>query len=82
MPYQVPSYDNRVGRIKHVDDIARQTDLAKAYLLRLRRALKNAELLQEKIDIQSAIKQAEIVLRKLRLSVFDLEDSLLKTAQS
>ncbi|MCO4319996.1 hypothetical protein [Aliidiomarina quisquiliarum] len=71
------TYEARVKKIKTVEDIDTQLRLAKAYLMRLKRAAKQPELsLAEKLQALENVKQAEITLRAFRRNCFDIEDEI------
>jgi hypothetical protein len=72
----VVTYEQRVSQIKTVEDVGVQLVRAKQYVMRLRVSMKKAEMLAEKIEYSAAIKEAEAVLRKLRINVFALEDAV------
>lgn len=73
---KIVTYEDRVKKMNVLGDEVLQIQRAKQYI-RLLKARKNkAATLAEKIDLMDAIKRAESVLRKLRTSVFDLEDML------
>lgn len=73
---KVITYEQRISQIKSVDDITIQLQRAKSYMMRLRAKMKTTTSLGEKVELDSALKQAESVLRKLRMNVFELEDSV------
>lgn len=74
----------RLAKIQTVDDAEKQLTLAKKYVKRLRTEAKNAPTLAEKLALNEKLKAAEIVLRKLRQMIFDIEDAIAegKTALS
>lgn len=74
----------RLEKIHTVDDAEKQLTLAKNYVKRLRTEAKNAPTLAEKLAIHEKLKESEIVLRKLRQMIFDIEDAITegKTALS
>ena len=72
----IVTYDQRLAKMKVPGDEQKQIELAKNYVKSLRAKKRKAPTLAEKIDIDAAIKEANGVLRKLRLNVFDLEDML------
>lgn len=74
----------RLAKIQTVDDAEKQLTLAKNYVKRLRTEAKNAPTLTEKLAIHEKLKASEIVLRKLRQMIFDIEDAIAegKTALS
>jgi lactam utilization protein B len=76
MSYNVPSYDDRVAKIKTVRDIDKQLNLAAVCSKRLRTAANKAGMLAEKLVLHEQRKVAEGVVRKLRLSVFEIEDKI------
>lgn len=77
---KIVSYDDRVAKMEKPGDEEVQILHAKKYVARLRTKAKSAGTLAEKLELQSAVKEAEGVLRKLRLNVFDLEDMLIAKA--
>lgn len=79
---EVVSYDRRVAQMRRPGDEDDQLRLAKAYAQRLRRKCKTAISLAEKMELGKAIKEAEGVLRKLRMNIFDLQDMLEKREQA
>ncbi|WP_293648512.1 hypothetical protein [Thiolapillus sp.] len=72
----VPTYEQRVARMKRPEDVDRELKRAKAYMMRLRGKMKKAASLDEKIQLEKDIKLAESVLRQLRLNIYELEDQL------
>ena len=72
----VPTYEQRVARMKRPEDVDRELKRAKSYMMRLRGKFKKAASLEEKIQLEKDIKLAESVLRQLRCHVFELEDQL------
>ncbi|WP_419607012.1 hypothetical protein [Thiolapillus sp.] len=72
----VPTYEQRVARMKRPEDVDRELKRAKAYMMRLRGKMKKAASLDEKIQLEKDIKLAESVLRLLRLNIYELEDQL------
>lgn len=71
------NYDDRVAQIKTVEDIDTQIRRAKAYVKLMRTKSKNPQYsLAQKLAAQEVTKQAEAVLRKLRMNSFDLEDQV------
>lgn len=63
---------------KQVDKaIERSLARAKRSMQRTKNAMFKATLLAEKIQISEKIKEKEIKIRKMRLSVFDVEDKAL-----
>jgi ribosome-binding protein aMBF1 (putative translation factor) len=77
MSFNVPSYEDRVAKIKTVKDIDKQLNLATAYSKRLRTAAKKAEMLAEKLALNEQHKIAERVVRQLRHGIWDIEDRIL-----
>ncbi|MDC8832820.1 hypothetical protein [Alteromonas gilva] len=77
------TYEARVAKMKTPGDAEKQILLAKKYSQRLRTKAKSPGLsLTEKLAINQKHKEAEKVLRQLRLNVFDLEDMLTANATS
>lgn len=72
----VLTYDQRVAKIHTVDDLDNQLHCAEIQMTRLRNQAKKAGTLAEKLKINAEAKEAESVLRKLRLSYFDIEDNV------
>ncbi|WP_294042398.1 hypothetical protein [Thiolapillus sp.] len=72
----VPTYEQRVARMKRPEDVDRELKRTKAYMMRLRGKMKKAASLDEKIQLEKDIKLAESVLRLLRLNIYELEDQL------
>ncbi|WP_419604657.1 hypothetical protein [Thiolapillus sp.] len=72
----VPTYEQRVARMKRPEDVDRELKRAKAYMMRLRGKMKKAASFDEKIQLEKDIKLAESVLRQLRLNIYELEDQL------
>lgn len=68
----------RLKQIQTQADIEEQILRAKRYVSTLRRKSKNAFTLQDKLNINEKVKEAERVLWRLRRSVFDIEDALLE----
>lgn len=79
---QVPSYKQRVARIQSPGDEQKELERAKAYMMRLRRELKNAKSLDRKKILMPAVKEAESVLRRMRANIFKLEDLALARSNS
>lgn len=76
MPYLVPSYKERISRISSIDDIDLELKRSKSYVMRLRKAEKNASLMSDKIILKEALSTAEIVLRRIRQTRFDIEEQI------
>lgn len=70
------TFAGRLAKIQTVADAEKQLELAKAYANRCRSDSKKANLLPDKLNCMEKEKQAEIVLRKLRMAIFDIEDEL------
>lgn len=68
------TFEQRVDAMSSLNDVYEQIRLAKAYALRLRTAAKKEPTLALKLEAQQRVKEAESVLRKLRMNVFELED--------
>jgi hypothetical protein len=68
---KIVSYETRVAKMHKPGDEDQQLRLAKNYVKALRLRFKKASRLDEKLEIGQAVKQAESVLRKLRLNIFD-----------
>ena len=71
----VPSYESRLASIKTSADIDMQLNRATSYSKRIKTAAKNQSL-EVKNELNSKHKEAQEVVRKLRLNRFDIEDSL------
>ena len=67
---------DRLVKINNVDDIDEQIRLAKQYSRRLRREAQAKLLMDETLIVQRKLKEAESVLRKLRMRCFDIEDAI------
>ncbi len=66
----------RLENIQTPADAEKQLTLAKGYVTRLRNEAKKAGTLAEKLALNEKLKNAEQVLRKLRMMIFDIEDAL------
>lgn len=66
----------RLENIQTLADAEKQLTLAKGYVTRLRNEAKKAGSLAEKLAFNEKLKNAEEVLRKLRMMIFDIEDAL------
>jgi hypothetical protein len=66
----------RLEKIVTVADAEKQLELAKEYVKRIRNEAKKAGSLAEKLALNEKHKEAEGVLRKLRLMIFDIEDAI------
>ena len=73
---RVVSYEQRVACMSAPGDEDRQLRLAKAYVMRLRRRMRATYSLDGKRELADAIKEAESVLRRLRMNIFELQDML------
>lgn len=76
MNFNVPSFEERRGKIKTIKDLDKQLDLAQTYVKRVRNASKKPVTLDLKLSLGEKVREAEAVLRKLRKSVFDIEDEI------
>lgn len=74
----VPSFDQRRANINTLDDLDDELRKAKLYVRRARLTAKQAVSLDQKLKLQENVKDAERVLRTLRLRYFDIEDELLQ----
>lgn len=74
--YKIPTFADRRKRIHSIEDIDTQLGLAKAYVATLRRDMKKADSLEQKVQIGDAVIKAERVLRELRRASFDIEDEI------
>jgi hypothetical protein len=70
------TYEQRVAKMTKVGDETEQLRLAKIYVRKLRNDAKKGDTLAEKLRLQDIVKQAEAVVRQLRLNIFELEDML------
>ena len=76
---EIVSYEARVAKMQKPGDVDRQLRLAKIYVKSLRLKFKKAPSLDEKLVLGKAVKDAESVLRQLRLTFFDLQDKFERT---
>lgn len=68
---------HRLNQIETLEDAEDQIRKAQNHMRRLRTESKRGDLLlSEKIELGRKAKAAEAVLRKLRLSIFDIEDHI------
>ena len=74
--YKVPSFADRRKKIHTVADIETQLIRAKGYVAQLKRDVKAASTFGEKLRLSEYHKEAERVLRQLRMASFDIEDEL------
>lgn len=77
----IVTYEQRVSRMKVPGDEDIQLYRAKAYVKRLKRESRSAPSLADKLEYQEAIKEAEGVLRKLRVNIFALNDELIASTR-
>ena len=70
------SFEQRLKKIKTTEDEEEQVRLSKGYVARLRNEAKKCETLDGKLAMNEKVKQAESVLRKMRRSIFDIEDAI------
>lgn len=71
------TYEDRIAKIKVVEDIDKQISLATAYAKRLRtKAKKCTGTLADKLAMNELYKQAKIVSHELKLNYFKIEDGL------
>ena len=77
---EIVSYNDRVSNMHKPDDQDKQIRLARNYMTRLKRRLVQAPNLEEKLDMNLAIKNADQVHRQLLLNYFVLEDILKERA--
>ena len=75
---EIVSYEARVAKMQKPGDVDRQLRLANIYVKSLRLKFKKAPSLDEKLVLGKAVKDAESVLRQLRLTFFDLQDRLVE----
>lgn len=66
----------RLAKVVTVADAEKQLELAVKYVKRIRSEAKKAKTLQQKIALEQKQKQAELVVRQMRRSVFDIEDAI------
>ena len=71
--YNVPRYENRVSKMSQPGDEDTQLRIAKAYMMRLRGEQRKNPFSK---TVSDALKESELVVRKLRQNIFDLADSL------
>ncbi len=69
---RVPTYEQRVARIKKPGDEDKELRRAKAYVMRLRREVNKVFNPQQREVMQANLQAAEQVLRKMRQNIFDL----------
>lgn len=74
--YTMPTLQQRIESIKTLEDIDKQMLLAGNYAKYLRKEAKKAEILDEKLAINKLQKEAERIVRQLRMAIWDIEDSL------
>ena len=74
--YSVPTLQQRIESIETLEDIDKQMLLAGNYAKYLRKEAKAAEMLEEKLAINKLQKEAELIVRQLRMAIWDIEDSL------
>ena len=85
MTIRVPTYAQRVARIQRPGDEDVELRRAKDYVRRLKRAATKAFSRQEKKELLDAVREAEIVLRRMRANIYALEGlalARLRTRQS
>ena len=70
------SFEQRLKKIKTTEEAEEQVRLSKGYVTRLRNEAKKCETLDGKLAMNEKVKQAESVLRKMRRSIFDIEDAI------
>lgn len=71
------TYEQRVAEMHTPADAEVQLNMAKRYARRLHLKAKDAKLtLAQKLEIHAQAKEADKVLRKIRVNIFDLEDAL------
>lgn len=68
------TYEDRVSKITAPGDVDVQLSRAKSYIKSLRRRKRAANELAEKIEYSRAVKAAEMVLYRLQLCRFELDD--------
>ena len=78
---QIVTHEQCVARMKQPGDEDRELRLDKQYVRRLKNRYCKMSSLDEKIRLEQSIRDAEEVLRKLRLNIFKLEDRLRVQAQ-
>lgn len=76
----VVDYEARVSKIQTLDDLDKELQRAKKQMMRLRGQAKKASALDEKLRLNQLAKEAETVLRRLRMSCFDIEDRIMADA--
>jgi hypothetical protein len=70
------SYEDRVAKIKTIEDIDKQMELAKSQAMQARARAKGSYQLGQKLALQEKANHHESVLRQLRINRFNLEDKI------
>ncbi len=70
------TYEQRRERIQCEADIAIEIERARRYLRKKRRLATKAEGMGDKQTCLLEVRQAESVLRQLRLNIFNIEDAI------
>lgn len=68
------SYEDRIKLIKKPQDIHTQIQESKEYCFQLRRQLKKAKTLDDRLGIHTKIVEAEGITNKLSRNIFNLEE--------
>ncbi|MBB6544806.1 hypothetical protein [Thalassotalea piscium] len=68
--------EQRIAKIKTLEDVDIELTRAKKYAMGFRTKAKNASTLAEKLALGEKQKQAEKVLRQLRMAIWDIEDDI------
>lgn len=79
---QIVSFEERVAKIQCASDVKEQIEQAKNCLKLLQNQMKHQKTLREKVAMSQAIKEAEVVLRKLRQSRPNLEGAKFNISKS
>lgn len=79
----IVTYEQRVAKIDSIEELENQIRLSREYVRKIQRELKNFEgSFDQKLAINRRLKDAEVVVRKLRFNSFDIEDKLLGITQA
>jgi hypothetical protein len=76
MQNRIVTYEQRVARMKKPGDEDQEIQRAKKYVRRLAVRMKKATDDNDRMALSYLHKEAELVLRKLRQNIFDLEEML------
>lgn len=78
MQNKIVTYEQRVARMKKPGDEDQELQRAKKYVRKLALRMKKATDNNDSMALRYLHKEAELVLRKLRQNIFDLEEMLQK----